>query len=107
MLALASALLKMLKFLVTIYLLNFWMDLVDILPDVRYWSEILHGTHFDPLQKKYMYVSGFISEETRYGHGQGHGLRNFTLKFLVKVFESLLGMQKKKKNVCFRFPDPT
>ena len=23
------------------YLLNLWMDLVDILPDVRYWSEVL------------------------------------------------------------------
>ena len=38
-LALASALLKMLKFLVIIfkslYFLNLWMDLVDILPDVR------------------------------------------------------------------------
>ena len=37
--ALASALLKMLKFLVkvfkSLYLLNILMDLVDILPDVR------------------------------------------------------------------------
>ena len=42
---LASALLKMLKFLVkvfkSLYLLNLWMDLVDIVPDVRYWSEVL------------------------------------------------------------------
>ena len=41
----ASALLKTLKFLVKIfkslYLLNPWMDLVDTLPDVRYWSEVL------------------------------------------------------------------
>ena len=40
----ASALLKMLKFLVkvfkSLYLLNPWMDLVDTLPDVRYWSEV-------------------------------------------------------------------
>ena len=38
--ALASALLKMLKFLVkvfkSLYLLNPWMDLVGTLPDVRY-----------------------------------------------------------------------
>ena len=38
--ALASALLKMLKFLVKVfkilYLLNPWMDLVGTLPDVRY-----------------------------------------------------------------------
>ena len=37
--ALASTLLKMLKFLVkafkSLYLLNLWMDLVDILPDVN------------------------------------------------------------------------
>ena len=44
--ALAStlALLKMLNFLVkvfkSLYLLNSWMDLVDTLPDVRYWSEV-------------------------------------------------------------------
>ena len=25
----------------SLYLLNLWMDLVDILPDVRYWSEVL------------------------------------------------------------------
>ena len=44
-LASASALLKMLKFLVkvfkSLYLLNPWMDLVNTLPDVRYWSEVL------------------------------------------------------------------
>ena len=37
-----SALLKMVKFLVKVfnrlYLLNPWMDLVDTLPDVGYWS---------------------------------------------------------------------
>ena len=40
-----SALLKMLKFLIevfkSLYLSNPWMDLVDTLPDVRYWSEVL------------------------------------------------------------------
>ena len=44
-LASASALLKMLKFLVkvfkNVYLWNSWMDLVDTLPDVRYWSDVL------------------------------------------------------------------
>ena len=44
----ASALLKMLKFLVKVfknlYLLNPWMDLVNTFPDVRYWSEILYCT---------------------------------------------------------------
>ena len=42
--ALASALLKMVKYLVkvfkSLYLLNPWMDLVDTLPDVRYWFEV-------------------------------------------------------------------
>ena len=41
----ASALFKMLKFLVkvfkSLYVLNPWMDLVDTLPAVRYWSEVL------------------------------------------------------------------
>ena len=37
-----SALLKFLvKIFKSLYLLNLWMDLVDILPDVRYWSEVL------------------------------------------------------------------
>ena len=37
-----SALLKMLKFLVKILKsLNLWMDLVDTLSDVRYWSEVI------------------------------------------------------------------
>ena len=44
-LASAFALLKMLKFLVKVfknlYLLNPWMDLVDTLPDVRYWTDVL------------------------------------------------------------------
>ena len=44
----AFALLKMLKFLVkvfkSLYLVNLWMDLIDTLPDVRYWSEILCHT---------------------------------------------------------------
>ena len=59
--ALASTLLKMLKFLVKVfknlYLLNLWMDLVDILPDVRYWSEILCCTiltHISDLEVKVM-----------------------------------------------------
>ena len=53
----ASTLLKMLKFLVkvfkSLYLLNLWMDLVDTLPDVRYWSEVLYctiTTHIDDLE---------------------------------------------------------
>ena len=41
----ASALLKMLKFFVkvfkSLYLLNPWMDLVDTLPDISYWFEVL------------------------------------------------------------------
>ena len=59
----ASALLKMLKFLVkvlkSLYLLNPWMDLVDTLPDVRYWSEVLCYTimtHISDLEVK---VTGF------------------------------------------------
>ena len=55
----ASALHKMLKFLVKVfknlYLLNLWMDLVDILPDVRYWSEGLCCTiliHISDLEVK-------------------------------------------------------
>ena len=35
----ASALLKIV--FKSLYLLNLWMDLVDTLPDVRYWSEVL------------------------------------------------------------------
>ena len=46
------ALLKMLKFLVKVfknlYLLNLSMDLVDTLPDVRYWSQVLWLYHHDP-----------------------------------------------------------
>ena len=41
----ASALLKMLKVLVkvfkSLYLLSPWVDLIDTLPDVRYWAEVL------------------------------------------------------------------
>ena len=37
----ASALLKMLKFFKSLHLLKLWMDRVDTLPDVRYWSEVL------------------------------------------------------------------
>ena len=46
------------------------MDQVDTLHVARYWSEVLRSTimtHPD----------------------QGHGLRNFVFKFLVKVFVSL------------------
>ena len=58
-LALASALLKMLKFLVkvfmSIYLLTLWMDQVDILHAGRYWSEVLCCTimtHLSDLEVK-------------------------------------------------------
>ena len=54
-----SALLKMLKFLVkvfkSLYLLNRWLDLVDTLPDVRYWSKVLRCTimtHISDLEVK-------------------------------------------------------
>ena len=57
----ASALLKMLKLLVkvfkSLYLLNPRMDLVDTLPDVRYWSEVLCYTimtHISDLEMKGM-----------------------------------------------------
>ena len=55
----ASSSFKMLKFLVkvfkSLYLLNPWMDLVDTLPDVRYWSEVLCRTimtHISDLEVK-------------------------------------------------------
>ena len=55
----ASALLKMLKILVkvfkSLFLLNPWMDLVDTLPDVRYWSKVLCctiTTHISDLEVK-------------------------------------------------------
>ena len=58
-LASASALLKLLKFLVkvfkSLYLMNPWMDLVDTLPDVRYSSEVLCCTimtHISDLEVK-------------------------------------------------------
>ena len=54
-----SALLKMLKFLVkvfkSLYVLHLWMNLVDTLPDVRYWSEVLCctiTTHIGHLEVK-------------------------------------------------------
>ena len=54
-----AALLKMLKFLVkvfkSLYLLNPGMHLVDTLPDVRYWSEVLYytiTTHISDLEVK-------------------------------------------------------
>ena len=59
--ALALALQKMLKFLAkvfkSLYLLNPWMDLLDTLPDVRYWSEVLCCTimtHISDLEVKVM-----------------------------------------------------
>ena len=54
-----AALLKMLKFLVKVFkslhLLNPRMDLVDTLPDVRYWPEVLCytiTTHISDLEVK-------------------------------------------------------
>ena len=66
----------MLKFLVkvfiSLYLLNMWKDYVDTLHGGRYWSEVL-----------------FCTIMTHASDLEGHGLRNFVLKFLVKVFVSL------------------
>ena len=74
----ASALLKMLKFLVkvfkSLYYLTLWMDLVDILSDRRQWSETLCCTiltHVSDLEVK---VTDF---------------EMLRLIFLVKVFRSL------------------
>ena len=60
-LALASALLKMLKFLVkvfiSLYLLKLWIDQVDTLHVGRYWSEVLCCTimtHLGDLEVKVM-----------------------------------------------------
>ena len=54
-----AALHELLKVLVNVfkslYLLNPWMDLVDILPHVRYWSEVLCctiTTHISDLEVK-------------------------------------------------------
>ena len=38
-----SVLLKMLKILIKVFK-NLWMDVVDTLPDVRYWPEVLWCT---------------------------------------------------------------
>ena len=58
-LALASALLKMFKFLVkvfmSLYLLKLWMDQIDTLHVGRYWSEVLCCTimiHLGDLEVK-------------------------------------------------------
>ena len=73
----ASSLLKMLKYLIkvfkSLYLLNLWMDLVDILPDVRYWSVLCCTilTHISDLEVKIM------------------DFEILCLSFLVKVFRSL------------------
>ena len=59
----------------SLYLLNMLMDQVDTLHVGRYWSEVLCGTistHLGDLEVKVT-----------------HRLRNFVLKFLVKVFKSL------------------
>ena len=43
------------KIFKSLYLLNLWMDLIDILPDVRYWSEVLCCTiltHLSDLEVK-------------------------------------------------------
>ena len=68
-LALASALLKMLKFLVkvfmSLYLLKLWMDQVDSLHVGRYWSEVLcctimrFMTHLGDLEVKVTYLEIF------------------------------------------------
>ena len=75
-LAWASALLKILKFLVKVfkglYLLNPWMDLIGTLPDIRYWSEVLCCTitsHIGDLEVKVTDLE--------------------ILKFLVKVFRTV------------------
>ena len=54
------------------YLLNFWMDLVNTCHAGRYLSKVLCCTILIPLNDL-----------------QGHGIRNFMLKFLVKVIKSL------------------
>ena len=63
----------MLKFLVkvfmSLYFLKLWMDQVDTSHVGRYWSEVLCCTIMT--------------------HLGDHGLRNFVLKFLVKVFINL------------------
>ena len=66
-LASASALVKMLKFLVkvfkSLYLLNPSIDLVDSLPDVRYWSEVLCytiTTHICDLEVKVTDLTFFV-----------------------------------------------
>ena len=63
------------KVFVSLYLLIMLMDRVDTLRIDRYWSEVLCCTIMDHLSDFEVKVS--------------HGLRNFVLKFLVKVFVSL------------------
>ena len=67
------------KFLVKVfvsqYLLTILMDCFDTLHVARYWSEVLRST---------------IMTHPGWPWGQGHGLRNFVFKFLVKVFVSLV-----------------
>ena len=50
------------------------MDQVDTLHVARYWSEVLLST---------------IMTHPGWPSGQGHGLRNFVFKFLVKVLVCL------------------
>ena len=65
----------MLKFLikVSLYVLTMLMDQVETLHDGKHWSEVLCST---------------ILTHPGCPLGQGHRLRNFVLKFLVKVFIS-------------------
>ena len=70
--ALALALQFLVKVFKSLYLLNLWMDLVDTLPNVKYWPEVLYctiTTHFSDLEVK---VTDFE-----------------ILIFLVKAFRSL------------------
>ena len=86
--ALALTLHKMLKFLVkvfkSLYLLNLWFNVVDTLPNVRYWSEVLCCTimtHItDHVKVTDFEILQLISKVT---------IWNFKLKFLVKEFRSL------------------
>ena len=50
------------------------IELVDTLPGIRYWSDILHCIFPTPLIDRQVKI---------------RDLRNFIIKFLVKVFKSL------------------
>ena len=68
----------MLKFFIkvfrSLYLLNMLMDQVDTLHVGRFWSEVLCST---------------IVVHPGWPWGQGHGLKNFMLKFFIKDLRSL------------------